>query len=167
MPVFLRNETDKDHLVVAELVRIAFLNNPHSDGSESRIISRLRARRELFLSLVAVQDGEVVGYIAFSPITLAPEVPRWHGLGPLAVDPRSQGRGIGSMLVHQGLDELQAKGARGCVVFGNPAYYSRFGFLPHAGLVYPGGPSRFFLAQAFNGSVPQALVSYSPAFTDA
>ena len=164
MPVIVRPEKDQDHEVVAELVRIAFLGNAHSDGGEPRIIERLRVRGELSVSLVATREGAVAGHIAFSPVSMDPEARGWYGLGPLAVDPSCQREGVGSLLVREGLNLLRARRASGCVVFGSPAYYGRLGFQVFDRLVYPGGPPQYFLAQAFNGVVPQSVVSYSEAF---
>jgi putative acetyltransferase len=105
-----------------------------------------------------------VGYVAFSPVAIAPHVAAWYGLGPLAVHPLHQARGIGSALVHRGLSDLQAAGAAGCVVFGNPAFYGRFGFQSSSTLVYPHGPRELFLARAFGGTVPTGIVTYAAAF---
>lgn len=160
----LRAEREQDHSSIAEVIRVAFLAHPRSDGSEPRIVDRLRARGELAVALVAELEGRVVGHVAFSPVELNPACAGWYGLGPLAVHPAVQGQGIGSLLVNRGLAELRSRGARGCVVFGNPAYYGRFRFVACEQLAYPEEPPGYFLALAFQGEVPQATVSYSPAF---
>jgi hypothetical protein len=59
----------------------------------------------------------------------------WFGLGPISVLPELQGTGIGTLLMQDALRLLRARGAAGCVVLGDPAYYSRFGFAPEASLV--------------------------------
>src|SRR3712207_5088420 len=41
---------------------------------------------------------------------------------------RSQGRGIGSRLIREGLDACREAGYGAAVVLGEPGYYSRFGF---------------------------------------
>lgn len=166
MSARLRHEQAQDTPYIAEVVRLAFLGNPHSDGGEPRIIDRLRSRGDLSLSLVAEMEGRIVGHAAFSPVVLESAHEGWYGLGPLAVHPSVQAQGIGSRLVRQGLAELQEKRANGCVVFGNPRYYARFGFQPFERLTYPGGPPQYFLALALQGAVPAAAASYSPAFND-
>lgn len=78
------------------------------------------------LSLVAEVDGSLAGHVVFSdcnangaPVAL---------LGPLAVAPDWQRKGVGSALVREGLARVEAEGAAGVLVLGDPAYYRRFGF---------------------------------------
>ena len=64
------------------------------------------------------------------------------------------------------LAQLQAAGAAGCVVLGDPAYYARFGFRA-GGLRYPGLPAEYadhFMALAWRGAIPTTEVRYAPAF---
>ena len=49
-------------------------------------------------------------------------------LAPLAVHPDLQRQGAGSLLIRQGLQELEAAGADVVLVYGDPDYYGRFGF---------------------------------------
>ena len=56
------------------------------------------------------------------------------------------------------------KGAAGCVVLGEPAYYGRFGFLADPALVFPGAPAEYFQVLAFGSSRPRGVVSYHAAF---
>lgn len=163
----LRFERASDVPAIAEVVRAACRGHRRSDGGEPGIVDRLRALGHLTHSIVAQQDGCVVGHAAFSPVALSPSVGGWYGLGPLSVHPLWQGKGIGSALMARGLDELQAAGAAGCVVFGNPAFYGRFGFRSCARLRYLGGPASLFLSLPFKGTVPRATVTYSTAFVDA
>ncbi|GHC23545.1 hypothetical protein GCM10008094_12940 [Aidingimonas halophila] len=59
---------------------------------------------------------------------------------------------------------LQKRGARGCVVLGEPGYYSRFGFRAVPGLILPGVPPEYFMALAWGDDVPQGEVAYHSAF---
>jgi putative acetyltransferase len=52
------------------------------------------------------------------------------GLGPMAVRPDRQRRGIGSLLIRRGLARCRALGHGAVVVLGHPDYYPRFGFRP-------------------------------------
>ncbi len=56
------------------------------------------------------------------------------GLAPMAVAPDCQRRGIGTLLVQAGLNELSQSGCPIVVVLGHPEYYPRFGFVPAAEL---------------------------------
>src|SRR5690606_17709374 len=126
----------------------------HSSGTEQHIVRALRREGQLSLSLLAHDDGSIVGHVAVSPVAISTGAAGWYGLGPISVDPVHQGRGIGSALVREALHELRHRGARGCVLLGDPAFYRRFGFMPSAGLALPGVPPEYFQALAFDGEVP-------------
>ena len=99
---------------------------------EAALVERLRAQAPLYLALVATLDASVVGHVAFTPVTLEPAKPGLTllGLGPMAVVPAQQGRGIGSTLVYEGLAACRRAGAQAVVVLGHSKYYPRFGFRP-------------------------------------
>lgn len=59
---------------------------------------------------------------------------------------------------------LRGRGAEGCVVLGDPVYYSRFGFKPGANLVLPGIPAEYFLMLPLGKSLPSGVVTYHAAF---
>lgn len=63
------------------------------------------------------------------------------------------------------LGDLEAMGASGCVVLGDPSYYGRFGFKVVDGLVYPGVPAEYFQSLSFSGEFPQGEVSYHETFS--
>ena len=75
-----------------------------------------------------------------------------------------QGQGIGRLLIQEGLARLAALDANGCVVFGDPAYYGRFGFVSDPLLTYGGEPSRYFQRIVLKGEPPKGDVSYHTAF---
>jgi len=66
--------------------------------------------------------------------------------------------------MHNALRLLREQGAAGCVVLGDPAYYSRFGFKPEAGLVFPNAPLEYFQALSFGPTLPRGTVTYHAAF---
>ena len=70
------------------------------------------AANALAISLVAEVDGEVVGHIAFSPVTISDGSQNWYGLGPISVLPKCQRQGIGRALMQEGLSRLKARGAK-------------------------------------------------------
>lgn len=163
--MILRDEQSGDEAAIAALTTAAFFGTEHSDGSEAAIVERLRADRALALSLVAeAADGTLIGHLALSPVTISDGMQRWYGLGPLAVAPEKQRQGIGSALIHEAFARMQAAGARGCVVLGDPAYYGRFGFAHDPALAYPGPPPAYFQRIVFTGDAPQGEVRYAPAF---
>ncbi len=122
----IRPELPTDVDAVRELNRAAF-----GGAEEARIVDTLRGTVTPLVSLVAETGGTVVGHIFFSPVTLAAaSLPLVMGLAPMAVLPGQQRSGIGSALVHAGLDACRAIGAAGVVVVGHPTYYPRFDFVP-------------------------------------
>jgi putative acetyltransferase len=162
--MIIHTERAQDHDAIAELTTKAFAAAEHSDGTEAEIVAALRDAGALTLSLVALEGEEIVGHVAFSPVTIAGEYCEWFGLGPVSVRPDRQARGIGSALIRQGLDELRARGAAGCVVLGSPAYYKRFGFENDDALRYEGAPPEYFMRLTFDDAVPAGRVEYHPSF---
>ncbi len=136
--------------------------------AEAVLVERLRAAGRLRVSLVAVVEGEVVGHIAFSPVSLDERV-AGLGLAPVAVLPAVAGRGVGGTLVREGLSACRAAGAGLVVVLGDPAYYARFGFQPAFtfGLrdTYGGGDA-FQAIEMSPGAAPAGggLITYAEEF---
>ena len=85
-------------------------------------------------------------------------------LSDLAVDVEHQGRGIGSALVRETLRLLWERDASGCVLVGEPAFYSRFGFKPEEALVLAGVPPEYFQAVSFDHHLPRGSVTFHAAF---
>lgn len=100
-------------------------------AAEADIVDGLRANVPGAVSLVAEDDGQVIGHIMFSPVNVvgAPDL-RAIALAPLAVVPERQCTGIGGELVRAGLEECRRLGVGVAFVVGHPSYYPRFGFSP-------------------------------------
>ncbi len=122
----IRTEQSADILAIYRINKEAF-----GGEAEADLVDRLRATGSLILSLVAIEDRELVGHIAFSPVRIDSTAGTKDaiGLGPLGVLPAYQNRGIGSELVRAGLAELKKAGYGVVVVLGHPDYYPRFGFV--------------------------------------
>ena len=148
----IRDERTGDEHVIDQIITAAFANHPHSDQREGWIVKRLRAGNALTLSLVADENSQVTGHLAFSPVQIDGASAGWLGLGPVAVRPESQRQGIGSALIHAGLEPLRKLGSNGCVVLGKPELYERFGFQRDPRLRLKGVPPEFFLVFPFKVS---------------
>jgi putative acetyltransferase len=100
-------------------------------NQEADLVDKLRKRGVLTISLVAVQETTIVGHIAFSPVEITAEESSFDALalGPLAVLPVHQNKGIGSQQVVAGLQECLRLGHEIIVLAGHPNYYPRFGFV--------------------------------------
>ncbi len=161
----IRDEREGDAGAIRAVTSAAFAGMNYSAQTEGAIVDALRAAGALAVSLVAVEDGEIVGHVAFSPITVdgAP-APGWFGVGPLSVRPDRQRSGVGTALMRAGLARLGDAGAKGCVLVGDPAYYRRFGFRASSSLDYPDLPAEYFQVLALASETPLGIVAFHPAF---
>lgn len=125
--ITIRQEKPEDAVAIHHVNEQAF-----GRTAEVELVDKLRANGKVTLSLVAVQDGEIVGHILFSPVTIESGEQTFAavGLGPLAVRPEFQKQSIGAQLIKRGLEQCRADGHAGMVVLGHPEYYPRFGFVP-------------------------------------
>jgi putative acetyltransferase len=102
--------------------------------AEADLVDALRANGKLVLSLVAEVDECVVAHVAFSPAVI--ELPHAKldvlALGPVAVLPQHQRRGIGTQLIQHGFEACKVLGHGLSLIFllGHPTYYPRLGFKP-------------------------------------
>jgi putative acetyltransferase len=106
--------------------------NSQAFGSEveSNLVDLLRENGKVALSMVAEEGGSILGHILYSPVTITTSdkaVPAL-GLGPMAVLPSHQRRGIGSALIIASLEKLRQRGEKLIVLVGHPEYYPQFGF---------------------------------------
>ncbi len=163
--VRIRDETAGDVDAIASVTLAAFRDHPHSRQTEAFIIRDLRAAGALALSLVAEEeDGRVVGHAGFSPVVMSDGTAGWYGVGPVSVGPDRQRRGIGSALMTAGIARLKSMGAKGCVLVGDPAFYTRLGFRNAPALTLEGVPPEVFLALPFDAAIPTGRVTFHPAF---
>lgn len=160
----IREELPTDYALIYRLTQIAFKPKAFSDGTEADVIDRLRTSGDLTLSLVAENDTEVVGHIAFSPVNIGRFTTGWYGLGPVAVHPDHQGKGIGSSLIKKGLRLLRERNADGCALIGDPNYYSRFGFVSDGEVQYNDVHSKNVQWISFGELRPTGELIFSPAF---
>lgn len=122
----IREETAGDRDAVRTINEAAF-----GGMAEANLVVALYAGGDALFGLVAESTDEVFGHILFSrlPIVLASgEVTEAASLAPLAVSPHWQRRGVGSLLVREGLECCREREVPSVVVLGDPAFYTRFGF---------------------------------------
>jgi putative acetyltransferase len=130
--MIIRSEKVQDYAVIADINVRAF----EERMGEALIValSRQRSAFDPDLSLVAEEEGRVIGHALFTPmsIRLSGETLRVVNLGPIAVDPDVQRKGIGGALIARGHELARAKGYALCFLLGHPTYYPRLGYLTHA-----------------------------------
>ena len=164
----IRDERPGDEPAIFAVNEAAF-----RQPDEARLVDALRSAGAIVVSLVAEIDGELVGHILFSEVTLEPPRPvaDMVGLAPVAVAPGRQGGGIGGALIEEGLRRCGKLGYGATVLLGHPSYYPRFGFLPahRFGLSceFPSPPEAFMAIELAPGGLEgePALVRYHPAFS--
>jgi len=157
-------EAASDIDAIRDINIAAFRDHPISRQTEHLIVDALRDADALEVSLVAVSEGRPVGHIAFSKASVGESESGWFLLGPVAVLPGFQGRGVGSALVESGLRELRSRHASGCVLVGDPGYYHRFGFSAFPHLAYEGVPHEYVLALPFTEAAPRGRIVANSAF---
>jgi putative acetyltransferase len=159
-----RNENPGDIERIHRVTELAFQDAAHTDHTGQFIVEALRRSEALAVSLVSDLNGEIIGHVAVSQVSISDGSADWFGLGSIAILPEYQAQGIGSALVKSALADLKSKGAAGCVVLGDPDYYGRFGFKVVEGPVFPGVPAEYFQAPSFVGGFPQGEIAYHEAF---
>ena len=159
---FCRPEHPKDVAAIRAVLEAAF-----PTAAEARLVDALRSNGRLSLSVVASDGAGVIGHVAFSPVEAG--AGRGVGLAPMAVLPAHQQKGVGALLVREGLASCVATGCGFVVVLGEPEYYGRFGFerASARGLDNEyGAHEAFMVLELEPGALPEGggLVRYAPEF---
>ncbi|SLN59987.1 GNAT family N-acetyltransferase [Pseudooctadecabacter jejudonensis] len=158
----IRQEKEGDAAAIRDVVAQAFKGKSFEDPDDPVIVERLRDDGSLVLSLVAEAGGEVIGQVALSPAKIGDSP--YLCLGPIAVLPGHQGKGIGSDLMGHALGVARVYGRDGVVLMGDPKYYSRFGFKRVAAITYEGEGADYIQVLPF-GADPSGPLSLHPLLT--
>jgi putative acetyltransferase len=167
MTIEIRPETAADIARIREITELAFRTAAHTCGREHLLVDALRNAGALTVSLVAMSGHEIVGHVAISPVTVSEATGEWFGVGPISVLSQFQRQGIGSRLMESALSQLREKGARGCVLVGDPKFYGRFGFRSDPTLVVPDVPPEVSLSLRFCPCPDHGPVTFHAAFAAA
>jgi putative acetyltransferase len=116
----VRDESRGDWKAVYQVVSSAF-----GRLSEAELVRELREAGDAVISLVADDEGQIVGHALLSKMD-AP-LPAL-ALAPVSVIPTRQRSGIGSALIKRAVSKARDEGWAAIFVLGNPNYYKRFGF---------------------------------------
>jgi putative acetyltransferase len=164
MPFTIRPERPEDAAGIDALLRAAF-----PEAVEADLVQRLRTDGDLALSLVAAENGAIIGQVAFVPIALDPDPGyRIWGLAPISVLPHRQGQGIGSALTEAGLDRATEAGIGLILVLGDQNYYGRFGFdtILAEGIEVAWAGPYFAGLTLIDTAPPRGKATYPAAFSD-
>ena len=130
--LIVRGEKQADFAEIEEINRLAF-----GREDEGKLINDIRKTRnyEFGFSLVAVKEEKIQGHALFSKAFVVHKGRRFKclALGPIAVLPEFQRKGVGTALINEGLERAKEVGFGAVVVLGDPVYYERFGFKSSTG----------------------------------
>lgn len=144
----IRESTAADLDGIKKLLFEAF-DDEESDAISDFTLTMLREKAAIkTLSFVAVEGDRVLAHIALSPVVYEDSKEHFaYILAPLSVIPTHQKKGIGSKMIRHALDITLTLGSYMVFVYGDPHYYTRFGFdsslahdfIPPHPLEYPEG----------------------------
>ena len=159
-------ETENDIDAIDQLTREVF-----GREDEAKLVSLLRERNQLLISLVAIKDGHIAGHVCASLVTANGNNCSIAGIGPLSVFASHRCRGIGGKLMEEVIVQLRNDGCVAAVLLRTPNYYPRFGFSSGAdfGLQNEYGAGDPFMAMKLqDGSLENisGMVNYVSAFAE-
>jgi len=152
----IRREEESDRQRILDITGQAF-----EKDEEPELVRRIWESNDFIpeLSLVAVDNDELVGHLIFTAMTIQTDdedIPALC-LGPVSVVPERQRQGIGSELIRHGMAECQRLGHHIIVLLGHPEYYPRFGFRPagERGLSvdFEAPPEAFMVYEGISGAL--------------
>jgi putative acetyltransferase len=123
--MIIRPEKAADAWNISDVVAAAF-----GRQQEAKLVRRLRDNGDMVLSLVAEDEGAIIGHVAFSRLWVEGDGKRLPaiGLAPVSVLPERQRNGTARALIGAGHLRLKTQGEKLVFVLGDPDYYKRFGF---------------------------------------
>ena len=162
----IRPETEADRAEIRRINEEAFGRKVEAD-----VVDAIRASDGFVpeLSLLAEEEGQALGHVLLSYVHIDSGAHPVLQLGPLAVLPAHQRRGIGSALMRHALRAADARGEPLVLVEGAPAYYERFGFEQSGRIGIeppPGVVPKYFMARTLRAYDPalRGQAIYSEAF---
>lgn len=174
MNIQIREENPQDYNAVFKLIEDAFQNEIHSDHKEQFLVEKLRNAPAFIpaLSLVAEVNDEIAGYILLTQILInsATEQHVALALAPVAVLPKYQNQGIGSLLINEAHKRAKKLGYKAVVVLGYEHYYPRFGYKRannyNISLSFEVPPENVMALELFPDSLKgvNGIVVYDPCF---
>ncbi len=171
MNIQIRLERPADYRQVEELTRDAFWD-VHVPGCDEHCLAHVLRSAACFvpeLDLVAEFDGLVVGNIMYTRAQVLDSSAVGHkvlSFGPLSVLPEYQNRGIGALLIQESKQRALELGYTAIIIYGDPEYYQRFGFVSGSDFGIHGSEGYFSPALQVFELVPGALKGVSGAFLE-
>lgn len=135
MNIHLRLEQFSDYRETENVVREAFWNH-FSPGCDEHYLLHIMRDSPAFvpeLNVVAVVDDKIVGNIVYAKSIIRADNGNEYevlSLGPIAVLPEYQSKGIGGRMIEYTRQLAREMGFRAILLCGDPDYYLRQGFVP-------------------------------------
>ncbi len=169
LEIILRRERPEDFRIVEELTKEAFWNQ-HLPGCDEHYLLHNIRNAPCFikeLDYVAEIDGKIVGNIVYTKANILDDNDKQHeviSFGPVSVLPEFQSMGIGSKLISFTKNIAIALGYKAILIYGDPEYYRRFGFVPAETLKIATADNMYALPLQALELVPGALSNISGRF---
>lgn len=169
LEIILRRERPEDYRIVEELTKEAFWNQ-HLPGCDEHYLLHIIRNAPCFikeLDYIAEIDKKIVGNIVFTKATILDDNDKHHeviSFGPVSVLPEFQGMGIGSKLIEYTKVIAKALGYKAILIYGDPEYYRRFGFVPAETLKIGTADNMYALALQAVELIPGALTNVQGRF---
>ncbi len=151
MQIEIRQIQSSEYRETEILMREAFWNHYSPGCSEHYLVHIMRNHptyvREL--DVVAIVDGKIVGNVVFLKSVIKSDDGMTHevlSLGPIAVHPDYQRKGIGRAMIDHTRNLARQMGFRAILLCGDPDYYSRQGFMPAEALGIRTADNMYFAA---------------------
>ena len=157
--IHVRDESPGDWKAIYQVISSTF-----GRLSEAELVGALREAGDSIVSLVADDDGQIIGHVLLSKMDAPFSA---LALAPVSVIPPRQRSGIGSALIKRAVSKARDEGWAAIFVLGNPNYYKRFGFDQEAaaGFTSPYA-GRHFMVLKLSPSLPATtgVLRHAPAF---
>lgn len=165
MKIKVREEFEPDQVAVRRVNKLAF-----GQEEEADLVTKLRALNDVVISLVAEVKGEVVGHLLLSRmyVQTGEKLIPILALGPIAVIPELQKKGIGSTMVFEAIKRVTHSNESIILAVGHKEYYPRFGFSASLAqnIESPFGKDRLMALELRPGALKDfvGIAKYSKAF---
>jgi len=134
METLIQVAAQKDFKITENITRETFWNLYKPGCNEHLVLNKLRNSKSYIreLDLIAVFENEIIGHIISTKAKVVDLLNNEHEIlcvGPITVLLDFQKNGIGSKLINESIKVAKKIGYPGMILFGNPEYYHRFGFV--------------------------------------
>lgn len=136
--MLIRPAQTADFGAMDAVISAAFAASAMGDQGEAGLVRRLHTGGDALVSLVAEEQGHIIGHVMFSRMTVEADGQslRAAGLAPVAVLPDRWGKGVGAALIAAGIAAMAEMNIQISFVLGHPHYYPRFGYSAAAALPF-------------------------------